>query len=90
MALLSWYQKVRLAFSSPDMNIIENVWVMLKARMKKRMRDPNKTPQNEEELAEQAMEEWEKLDWDRIYAFIDSMPKRVKAVIKNKGSHTRW
>lgn len=48
--------------SSPDMNIIENVWAMLKARMKKKMRDPNTRPKNEEELAEQAKEEWEKLD----------------------------
>lgn len=76
--------------SSPNLNIIENVWSMLKARMKKRMRDPQKRPTNADELAEQAKEEWEKLDWEKIYKFIDSMPRRVRAVIKNKGSHTRW
>lgn len=76
--------------SSPDMKIIENVWAMLKAHRKKWMRDPNKRPKYEEELEEQAMEEWEKLDWDRIHAFIDSMPRRVKVVIKNTGSDTRW
>lgn len=63
---------------------------MLKARMTKRMRDQEKRPKDTEELAGQAKEEWEGLDWDRSYKFIDCMPRRVAAVLKNKSSHTRW
>lgn len=43
--------------NSPDLNVIENCWPMLKARMKKRMRNPERRPHSEEELAEQAKEE---------------------------------
>jgi hypothetical protein len=35
----------------------------------------------------QAREEWERLDWENVYKIIDSIPKRIAAVVKNKGSH---
>jgi transposase len=76
--------------SSPDLNIIENCWSMLKARLRRRMRDPERRARNQVELAQHAREEWEKLDWKKVYKIIDSMPKRIAAVVKNKGGHTKW
>jgi hypothetical protein len=32
----------------------------------------------------QAREEWERLDWENVYKIIDSIPKRIAAVVKNK------
>lgn len=53
------------------------------------MRDRNTRSNNDQELIEQAKEMKEKLDWKKIYALINRMSKRVKAVIINKGSHAR-
>jgi hypothetical protein len=38
----------------------------------------------------QAREEWERLEWENVYKIIDSIPKRIAAVVKNKGSHKKW
>ena len=49
--------------SSPDLNPIENVWHMLKVRLRKRMSNPARWPRDVAELVEAALEEWERLDW---------------------------
>jgi len=73
---------------SPDMNPIENVWHMLKLRLKRRFR--NKKPRTVDEVMKVAGEEWEGLDWDRIYRMIDGMPRRIKALIEKEGARTKY
>ena len=48
--------------SSPDLNPIENVWHMLKVRLRKRMSNPARQPRDVMELVEAAQEKWERLD----------------------------
>jgi transposase len=54
---------------SPDLNAIENVWSMLKRR--------TSAPVEEEplgnvgDLVRMTQEEWEKLDWGKVFEMID-------------------
>ncbi|KAG2196738.1 hypothetical protein INT46_004656 [Mucor plumbeus] len=66
---------------SPDLNPIEHVWTELKRRL-----DSYPTrPTAKEELATRISDEWNKFTKDNCLAYIDSMPKRIKAVIRSKG-----
>jgi transposase len=68
--------------SSPDLNPIENVWRMLKCAVRKR--DP--LPRTEAQLAEAMVEEWERLDMDKINKILLTMPDRLAAVKKADGA----
>jgi hypothetical protein len=64
--------------SSPDLNPIENAWVLLQVRLRKQQQqDPSKRFNIEDEFIQAAQEEWEKLDWAAVDRSIDSMNKRV-------------
>ena len=67
--------------NSPDLNPIENLWHILKVNIRKRKHQPR----TREELIEAVLEEWEKLDMEIVNNLIDSMPRRMRAVIKAKG-----
>jgi len=72
--------------SSPDFNPIENVWRILKQRIKHRKRQPRTMA----ELKEAILEEWNRLnskEWDQ---HIESMEKRMKEGRKRKGLQTRY
>ena len=71
---------------SPDLNPIENLWQDLKRRL--RMRNPK--PKNKTELFNLLKEEWFNTIPVRINRLVDSMPRRVDAVLKNKGNPTRY
>jgi hypothetical protein len=43
-----------------------------------------------EELIQVVMEEWEKLDMEIVNSLIDSMPRRMKAVIEARGGPTKY
>jgi transposase len=51
---------------SPDMNPIENVWPIWKARFWKLFRDPNKYPHGREENIAAAQAIWVDLSWSYI------------------------
>jgi hypothetical protein len=67
--------------SSPDLNPIENLWHLLKAKIYKR----RTRAKNREELIVALKEEWAKLDIEVVNSLCDSMPRRLQAVIDNKG-----
>ena len=67
--------------NSPDLNPIENVWRMLKCAVRKRQ----PPPRTEKELADALLEEWEKLDMDKINGIILTMPNRLAEVKQVKG-----
>lgn len=70
---------------SPDINPIENLWVHLKKKVGKR------SPTNKNELIRFIKEEWEKipLEYD-IPKLIQSMRRRLQAVIDAQGGHTKY
>jgi transposase len=64
--------------SSPDLNPIENAWVLLQVCLRKQQQQyPSKRFNIEEEFIQSAQEEWEKLDWAAVDRSIDNMNKRV-------------
>ena len=72
--------------SSPDLNPIENVWRLLKARLRKR----TDWPYTLEAMEHAIKEEWEALCLEDYLHYIRSMPERVQAVIAAHGGHTKW
>lgn len=66
---------------SPDLNPIEHLWDVLERRMHKRR---NK-PKNKEELMDALMEEWVKIEPEILKNLVESMPRRIQAVIEAKG-----
>jgi transposase len=71
---------------SPDMNIIEHVWDHLDRLVRAR----EVLPRNPDELWAALEEEWYGISPAFIAKLYDSMPRRVEALRKAKGSHTRY
>ena len=64
---------------SPDLNPIENLWSMLKARVE------NRLVHTVEDVERVLKEEWEALDEDYLLSLASSLPARCQAVIANRG-----
>lgn len=83
----TWFDKVGLctliwpAFSA-DVNIIENVWSHLKARLHECGR-----PCNKEELWRVLQEEWHQIDIGYIQKLYSSLPTHIYALLKAKGGN---
>lgn len=71
---------------SPDLNPIENLWDVLERRI--RMRSIK--PKNKSELMIALEEEWHQLEPERLLKLVESMPRRIKAVINSKGYPTPY
>lgn len=71
---------------SPDLNPIEHVWDVLK----RRVRSVQPAPQNIRELKRVIAEEWERIPQNVIKNIVESMPRRIQAVILARGGHTRY
>jgi len=69
---------------SPDLNVIENMWSVLKNNVSKRF------PSSIDELWNFTKEEWYKIDVGYIKNLYASIPKRLDAVIKMKGQHSKY
>ena len=69
---------------SPDMNVIENMWAILDANIRKR------TISNKSDLKTALVEEWAKITPQVTQKLVDSMPKRLKMVVDQKGGHTKY
>lgn len=65
--------------NSPDINVIENKWPLLKNAVAAR------EPKSREELIRVAREEWSKIDLDSIRTLIDSIPRRLLLLRRAKG-----
>ena len=66
---------------SPDLNPIENLWKLLKDALNRRADRPS----NLDDLLQFIKEEWEQIPEDYLRNIVESMPKRMQEVIKNKG-----
>ena len=70
---------------SPDLNPIEHLW----DHLKRRLGGYENPPGGMEELWERVQVLWEKIGADMCQNLIESMPRRVEAVIKAKGGYTK-
>ncbi len=69
---------------SPDLNTIEHLWGILKWKVEERK------VSNIHQLCDVIMEEWKRTPVATCEALVNSMPKRVKAVLENNGGHTKY
>lgn len=69
---------------SPDLNPIEHLWEHLDRQIRKR------TITNKDMLKTVIMEEWQKISPDVTKKLVESMPRRLSAVIKAKGGATKY
>jgi transposase len=71
---------------SPDLNPIEHLWMHLKRALQKY---PT-SPKGVHELWDRLEMEWNGITAETCQTLIESMPRRIKAVIKAKGGHTKY
>ncbi|XP_062577143.1 uncharacterized protein LOC134239020 [Saccostrea cucullata] len=71
---------------SPDINIIENLWLRIKRILQNRQQNVT-TP---EELVAVVSDIWISFDQNYIRTLYDSIPRRLLAVIKSKGHLTKY
>lgn len=71
---------------SPDLNPIEHLWSYLKRKLAEYERPPDGIL----ELWERVQAEWDKIDSKVCQDLIESMPRRVAAVVKAKGGYTKY
>ena len=70
--------------NSPDLNPIENVWGMLTRQVESR------NPKSVEEYSSALDDAWAEMDQAKIRNLIDSMPRRLRAVIDAEGGNTKY
>jgi transposase len=72
---------------SPDLNPIEHMWALVK----RRLNEYDTPPSGINELYDRVCEIWyKKITLNEVYNVIDSMPRRLEAVIKAKGYWTKY
>lgn len=69
---------------SPDLSPIENLWDIIKDRMKKH------SPKNLDELWSLFKQEWDEIPMSQIKNLYASMPCRVYSVLKASGGNTKY
>ena len=71
---------------SPDLSPIEHLWYYLKNRLD----EYEIPPSSQHELWQCCEVEWEKIPKEVCQNLIESMPRRVAAVLRAKGGHTKY
>ncbi len=69
---------------SPDLNPIKHLWGILKRQVE------HHSPSSIQSLKEVILEEWKKIDLAKCRQLVHSIPRRLGAVIKNHGGHTKY
>ena len=71
---------------SPDLNPIEHLW----GTLKRRLAGYEEEPKGILELWDRVQVEWEKIQPEVCQNLIESMPRRMEAVMKAKGGYTKY
>jgi DDE superfamily endonuclease len=71
---------------SSDLNPIEHLWKHLKHQLCQY----ETPPKGVHELWDRVSEEWNKISPETCQNLIESMPRRIQAVIRAKGGHTKY
>ena len=75
------FQVLSWPAQSPDLNPIEHLW----AHLKRRVTYYEVPPKGILELWDRVQEEWDKIEAELCQNIIESMPRRIEAVLKAKG-----
>ena len=71
---------------SPDLNPIECLW----QHLKRKLGEYEKAPSGVLELWERVEKEWNAIRKEVCQNLIESMPRRIEAVLKAKGGYTKY
>ena len=71
---------------SPDLNPIEHLW----SHLKRQLGAYEAPPAGMHELWQRVQVEWDKIPAEVCVGLIESMPRRIQAVIKAKGGNTKY
>jgi hypothetical protein len=71
---------------SPDLNPIEHLWQLLKTKILAY----EKPPKGIWDIWNRAEEQWNLITPEECQKLIESVPRRLQAVIKAKGGHTKY
>ncbi len=71
---------------SPDLNLIEHLWDVVE----REIHIMDLQPTNLQQLDDAIMSIWTKISEECFQHLVESMPRRIKAVLKAKGSPTRY
>ena len=78
-------EKIDWPSHSPDLNIIENIWNLMKAKLNKLVINDRKS------LIINAKKVWKEIvTKEMIVKYADTMPDRIAGVIKNRGNPTKY
>ena len=80
------YNVMQWPAQSPDLNPIEHLW----DELERRLNSYDTVPTSMHGLWERVEVEWEKIPKEVCVNLIDSMPRRVAAVLKAKGRSTKY
>lgn len=69
---------------SPDLNPIENLWSVLDSKV------PLEKRKNKDDCFKNLQLAFENIDKNYIENLINSIPRRLEAIIKAKGGHTKY
>ena len=72
---------------SPDLNIIENVWLFIKNKLSSNALGP---PINKYNLIQRVNEVWAQMPQDYIHQLYASIPRRLEAVTKMRGYPSKY
>jgi hypothetical protein len=78
---------------SPDLNLIKNLWALLKAKIYVLYPELVGAPNNAETLdllIRCVIDTWDRLGEDLMNRLIDTIERRVKAVIDTEGWYTKY
>ncbi len=70
--------------NSPDLNLIENLWGIVKRKMR------NTRPNNADDLKAAIKAAWASITPEQCHRLIASIPRRIDAVIQAKGVPTKY
>jgi len=80
------YEVMKWPAQSPDLNPIEHLWTIVK----KCLSDYENPPNGVHELWERVQVEWNKIEPEVCQKLIESMPRRVQAVMRANGGYTKY
>ncbi len=90
LRLVSWtWQLVTLLKwppQSPDLNLIEHLWDVVE----REIHIMNVQPTNLQQLCDAIMSIWTKISEECFQLLVESMPRRIKAVLKAKGGRIQY
>ena len=71
---------------SPDINIIENIWLYIKRKLQSRIHNINSS----DELFQHTLQIWQDINLNYVRNLYNSIPRRIQQVIRLKGHLTKY